>query len=421
MVDFIPELLTLEAVLFERKSFQDAYFQAVINEKLSTSRKNELKERIIGVFRHFQSLSFESLDLFSNYNKDSDEHILSIIALYVLRYEKRTSYDDFSLSYKETFLRLRLSGDYQNNITIIHEACLKPFAVKDEVKSSPCVYNSLVLEVPDFLLKKLTKDFSGKKAFDIALSLRGKLAFYYQNLSDKKIEDERLIKLPYINAEIYKSNKVLPSSQLKSMSLSPISYLSSYLFELIPLKMNINTKILLNGCSDNGQFIYWSKRFSSIFNTEIVPVYYDTLLYRNALDYLKHNPKKGVSPLLTESKLIKTYLPYDENDLVICNAMDSKVGLARRKSEILPSLREKDFPIFVKRCYEQLVDSSLFVKKGGYLGFISYSFDKDETISLINKFLNAFSSFELVKEEYLLASDNSQEGGYIALLRRKDD
>lgn len=422
MADFIPELLTLKEIIFEKKSFTDACFRARVNEKLSTEGSKVLKERVLGVLRHYQCLSFESLNILPQYSRGSDELLLNAITLYVLRFEKGHLPNDVSALYHDTFLRMRFIGDVRENFRIMEEASHEAFKIPEECKSAPTIYNSLLLETPEFLLKRFSSEYGGEKALKLALSLHGRVANYFlckDNEEEKPINDDRFLNIPLSNDIIlYKAVKSVTPSQAKEASLYPVSYLDVLAMSKLDIP-SITPSILINGCYDGSCFLPYAFKTKPYYQSKIVPVFSDPIFYRLSMDLKKRYALDHVSPLLSESHLIKTYIGYDEFDIVVSYGKDSKVGLARKRPEILPSLNEKSFSALGKIELSELVDSSLFVKKEGVLLFICNALDKEEGVSVVKKFLASNKNFSLVSQSYVFPSESESEGGYYAIMRKE--
>lgn len=421
MGDFIPELLTLEEIILEHKSFKDAYFRAKVNEKLSNVGSKILKERISGVLRHYQTLSFECLDLLKDYQRGSEEFLLSLICLHVLRHEPELATSEVEHAYISTFNRMRLTGNVKDNFEILFQATRTSFRVPEQIKSNPFVYNSLRLEVPEFFLKKLAKDFKGELALKIAISLHGKNTpvFRMKNFTDISSFDPDYFDQFFLSKKtvIYKGKKQVSSAYLESNGFYPSSYLEALAYDKVTLP-RVSPNILINGCKKPVSYLSLSYLTNEYFQSRVIPVFQDAIQYRYAMDVKNKYKLFNVYPLLSESHLMKTYLSYDEFDLVVCFGQDTKTGLCRQRIEILPALSEKMITVAAKREYTELVDSAQFVKKGGTLLFICNALDKEESVHVVEKFLKNNLSFRLQEQSFLFPFDSESEGGYYAILRR---
>lgn len=422
MSDFTTELLTLEEILIQHKSFKEAYFHAKMNEKLSDVGCRILKERVLGVLRHYQSLSFECLNLFSKHEKNSEEFLLNLLTLFVLRYEGDTDKNQVVSAYQETIQRLRLAMNASEEKKILLKASELPFAVPEEIKASPFLYNSLRLEVPEFFLRTLSQDFKGELALKIALSLHGKCSRYFmkKNSEDSKALDEELFQKTYLSPEhiLYKATKPVSALQVKENGLIPVSYLEACALEKVSLP-SVAPNVLICSTKNPSLYLMLSMMTLNSYDGKVIPAFDSSVSYRFSMDLMKKQGISNVYPLLSKSHLLKTYLSYDEFDLVVSCSNDSRTGMSRRNIEILPSLTQKDLEKKTSRQKNELKDASFFVKEGGELLFVSYALDKKETTELIAEFLKENPRFTLVDQAFLFPFETEQEGGYYALLRRK--
>ena len=81
MLDFTSSVIALKQILFERKSFNDVLFHTFLMEKLSRQGKKNVRDIVLGVLRHHNTLVFEAMNLF-HHNKKSEEILLLISDFY---------------------------------------------------------------------------------------------------------------------------------------------------------------------------------------------------------------------------------------------------------------------------------------------------------------------------------------------------
>ncbi len=425
MLDFTSSVIALKQILFERKSFNDVLFHTFLMEKLSRQGKKNVRDIVLGVLRHHNTLVFEAMNLF-HHNKKSEEILLVIAALYEARYLKILSKEDLSLTYEETIRRLRLDN-VATEAEVIFENAKKPFHIPEEVKESPFLYDALVLETPEFLLKKFAKDYSPKDSISIALSLHQKSKDFFgldERIGDRDslISDDGFTSIELSDKTLlFKSDRALSSSEAKAKGLYPLGYLEALAYSKVSLPQ-VSPKVLLIGCTTQSVAINLGLRTRDSFEAEVISVYEKADKYRLAIDALKRfSLSKNVKPLLTTPELVKTYLSYDCYDLAVCFGKSTDIGLSRRKPEILPSLEEKDFAKNFTLALHDLKETSEFVKNGGKLLFLSHGLVKDETKKVVRKFLSDMPSFAMVEEAFILPNMMDSDGGYYAILEKQHD
>lgn len=419
MQDFIPELRVLVDILLEKKSYREALFKVNMEEKLSQIGKKRLQENVLGVLRHYFCLSFECQNLLLD-SISSQEYILSLITLYALRYHRDESHFDIYHAYYDTFLKNRLLGDYHKNFEILENAAKNDFSLPEEMKNSPYFYNSLVLEFPAFLLKRLREDYSIKRALDIASKAHKHPSFIYQASDDKEVILNEKIKPISLgnNVTIYEMNKPLPIKELKKTNLYPIGYVYALAYSKLRIPP-LMPKIFISGLEDGFSFLPIAFISEKYYQSELFLRYENAVSYRAGMDVVKHFHFKKAHVIQSSLELMKTYASYDNFDIVVSLNKDLKMGKMRFDPSILPALNEE---MIHKSHLEQLKtikEDAKFVKPGGYLLFVNHSLVKEETVQVIEEFLKKNKDFQEIQSDILFPDITNSEGGYYCLLKRK--
>lgn len=418
MNDLIPELLTLKSILIQHKSIHESMFRLKHNERVSAPRLERVKTRIHYVLKHKESLSFECQNLFSQYKSDEDEFLLLLLTLSLLRNEHAEK-EKCEEAYLETFQAMRMSGDGKENFEVIYQASLKPFVIPDDVKKSPSLYNSLLLEMPDFFLSELYHDYSPTESLSIVKSIRKRPLHYYKSIDDKNPTKDGYKEIDLDDGtKLFETKTSYSTKDMKEMNLYPVRYVENIALSKIGFS-SLSTKILLLGLKEVNSYLPFAYRLKDCYEKQLVEVEEDSVRYRYAVNLSIQHHFDYVKPLCSSFTLIKTYLPYESFDVVVYSASDSNVGYARKKIEILPSLEKKTFLTNINKEKEELKESSMFVNKGGVLLFIASSFLKKETKEVINDFLMKNKEFTLEDESVILADRSDSDLGYYAILRRK--
>ena len=423
MFDYIPELLALTEIMLEQKNYREALFKASMEEKLSSRGKKRLQEIVYGVLRHYFNLSFECLNLLP-YGKDSEEHLLALIALFELRYHKETPVEEIKRAYYDAFLKERLLGDKEDNFKALENASLTPFKIPSEVKEAPFVYNSLVLELPDFLLRRFAKDFSPKVALSIAAYLHKRPLQFYAPIYDEEKQAKLLASDDFENISfednsfLYRGNKVLSLKECLAKGIYPITYTESLAYSRLNVPQ-IKPKILLTGVLDGAQILPLTLRTLDLYESEVSAAFANPISYRSGADMMKKYQLKNAKLINCNINMIKTYRSFDQYDVVVSMGNDLQIGMARKNPAILPSLKEKSFLKSKNRQVADLLEVSSFVKPGGQLLFINHALDKEETSEVIAKFLSQRKEFHIVEKEIVFPSRMDSDGGFYAILERK--
>ena len=418
MNDLIPELLTLKSILIQHKSIHESMFRLKHNERVSAPRLERVKTRIHYVLKHKESLSFECQNLFSQYQSDEDEYLLLLLTLSILRNENAEK-EKCEEAYSKTFQTMRMRGDSLTNFEIVYQASRKPFVISDEVKNSPYLYNSLLLEMPDFFLSELYQDYSSSESLSLVKSIKKRPLHYYKSVDDKAPTKDGYQEIDLDDGtKMFESKASCSTKDMKEMNLYPVRYIENIALSRLSFS-SLSTKILLLGLKEVNSYLPFAYRLKDCYEKKIVEVEEDSVRYRYAVNLSIQHHFDYVKPLCSSFALIKTYLLYESFDVVAYSASDSNVGYARKKIEILPSLEKKTFLANISKEKEELMESSMFVNKGGVLLFIASSFLKKETKEVIQDFLMKNKEFTLEDESFILADRSDSDLGYYAILRRK--
>ena len=205
--------------------------------------------------------------------------------------------------------------------------------------------------------------------------------------------------------------------EMKEKGLYSIHYVENVALSHLGVSP-LSSDVLIVGTKDVSSYIPFAYKIKECYQKQLIPVEEDSVRYRYAVNLSFQHHFDYVKPLCSSMDLLKTYLSYDFFEMVVYFAKDSKVGLARRKPEILPSLEKRTFLASVPKEKKELEESAMFVKKGGHLLFVSASFFKKETIEVISDFLSKHKDFSLEEEQMVLGDVSGSDLGYYAILRR---
>lgn len=422
MSDYTAELLTLSTILNEKKTYKEALFKIFQEQNLSKNSKHIVSINVAGVLRHYFCLSYECLELL-DFEKNSNEHILSLIALYVLRYQKKVSKEIVCSSFKSAWMNVRALGDLNKTYEIIYNASLNPFAIDEKVKKSPVFYNSLILEMPDFLLKRFNEIYSSRVSLSISSSLHKKDVYFFGGINEDKEELSHNFKcVSFDDFTLYYTKKNMTIDEIKKLHLYPFSYLNSLAFSHLDLPV-IAPKILTLNPLNCFDLLHLHNKISSCVDYKLDCSSQDDISYRNFEDTIRFFNLKNVSVIKSDLNYVKTSFETNAYDYVILHGHDLKIGLARSQIGVLPSLSEHDIKRSYQRQCNELEESSYFVKDGGYLIFINNTLINEESYDVLSSFLKAHKDFYVIKEQIVLPQILDNDGGFYTILRKrgKDD
>lgn len=424
MPDFSAEVLALRRILGQGKTYRETVFRIIAMEKISPSSVKELKRNVFAVLRRYFSLSFEVDSLFPSYAKDSEERYLALVTLYQLRHRKDIAREQVKSCYYSTYFSMRLSGNCDLSYEKLEKVSALPFAILEALKKRPYTYNSIALEIPDFLLRDLVFSYGPEKAREIALSIKEipNATFVRNRFLAPEGKIDGVKEIPTDKDVIYLLGRDMEGKEkemLQEGHYHPLELIKALAASSLP-EFAVEMDCLLL----NQRLPFFASYLASLYQDlpglRITPVFSKEERYRSGIDTLcKLKANEKVHPLLCQSDLVKTYFPYDAMDLVVQQGTDIGIGRIGMRPEVLPDLSEKDMSNSCHRQTQELLSASDFVKKDGYLLFVNSGLTMVETRDVKESFLSLRKNFAFVSDFRLLPGQYRTEGGYYCLFRRE--
>jgi len=403
---------TLKSGVEEKKSIETLFLR-LKKEKLGEEEEKEARKVLLCLFRHYRSLSFETLNL-APFPSESDGFFASLSLLGLLRYSFLKK--DVSGSFYELLKECGFEGDKEKLYASISEESKHPFVIPEEVKKAPYYYPSLRFEVPEFLFRRLCQDYGREEAFAIASSLEKRSSFLYESYEEGKnplsLKEMRLSEFD----TVYPSER--PLGKENTDLYFPVSYVKSKGASEIPLPP-LGPSILLISPKSFALPLHFALKTKDSFHADCDVTVESFSLYRKLMDTHYQKAIEGLHVYQSAPKYVKTSLHYDSYDAVIYEGEDSGIGRARLHPEVLASLKEKDFEEAGKKQLEDLVEAAQFVKDGGTLLFTNNALDNEETTSLVSSFLKREKRFRKLKDELILPTSSLFDSGYLALFTKE--
>ena len=119
-----------------------------------------------------------------------------------------------------------------------------------------------------------------------------------------------------------------------------------------------------------------------------------------------------------EHQAILTCISKPVHTFFLCPENSYFLGLIERPDYFL-SCKQEDLDSFIKIEYESLIEASHHVEDGGDLVYFVPTFCRNETKSLIHRFLKEHEGFSLVEEKQLFPFDKYESMLYFAILRKE--
>lgn len=418
MFHFSPLVAGFDKVINQHKPYRQVLFNTYQSEKFSLSDEKDFADAFLGVLRNYFLLNFAIADSLSDYKEKTREAFLLMISLYLLRFKKADKEAVYQ-SYEEAKILLRLAVD-EADFNEVYNLSISPKLLKEEVKKSPYLYNSLNLNIPEFLLISLVKDFGTELAPKVALSLKERGGSFYLPFKEDEIDSPLFSKIRLNDTEyIYKASdrKKVKDAIKAGLDAFPLDYSLAYFLGKAD-EFSLGMKALLFNQTTPFLSLYLEKKLSSYVG-QVVSIFPHLSSYRLALDMKKKYPCDNLEAIFTKTELVKTYEAYDSFQLVLYRGMTPFLGVRDLAFSLLPSFSEKDLVASSNKQLVGLLEACEFVKKDGLLLFYNSSLTSIDSKKVTTQFLKEKNNFAVLKEGFLLPFEHDSDGGYYCLMRRE--
>lgn len=257
-----------------------------------------------------------------------------------------------------------------------------------EYPSSGVEYYSVKYSYPEFLVKRLIKDYGEKKAESI-MSADTERTFIRFNKGEK---GEEYLKNNGYEYEKTPFDNVFSAPKFK---MNEDFYMGKYTFQSVGsvaiCDMVEGGENLLDCCSaPGGKAVNLADKFNSVTATE---------LHEHRVQLIKSYVSRMGKQNVTALNLDATVYNPDFNekfDAVLCDVPCSGTGVIKDNPDIKLRRDDKNIIELTKIQLEILNNSAKYVKKGGYLYYSTCSIVKEENIGVVTKFLKENKDFTSV-------------------------
>lgn len=387
-----PEIL--KKLFLRPASLHDVFCLLFREHILQEKEKKTLILDTRRILRNYQKLSFEEKELFSDCPPYSDAFFLNVVMLFQLR-NKEIPTDELKAFYFRRFKDSYSDCVKERNFSLLLQASASPFVFTKEIKEFREVYLSLLLEVPSFLIR----DYEG---FLSASEEKNVLSSYWKKPKDfylpSSTERTGLIRL--------EDSFLISSSKEEDEDVRTF-----YPFEIALSSLSLprlQPKVLLSSSCPRYAVESLSRRLSSS-----LPVLDVCVSQKRPSDRMGfcHYHDVGADQLLSRLR------PRDY-DLVLVMGKDNRLSYNDGEF-LLPGLTKEKLEDAKTRILQAIRSYSGFVKKGGYLVYVSESVSSYETILVRNSFLSQYGKeFESIRSRFSLPSEVGSRAGYFMIFRR---
>lgn len=436
MRDRTPVLYALKKVIGDKIPFQIAIDKTEQFYNLSKDDKRMLFSDVFGILKRQSLLRLEIKTIFPQYDINDDEALLLCIALFEMR--KAKGADEKKKILKEIVETIKTRGmkfDDKDVQSILDEAN-KNFEIPEDYKKDSFKYNSLVFNLPSWVIHQYFNQFGEQKTLEILKeNLRSPSFFLSVNerkakLADYK-SDERFEIIPSSNENNPEGGSLLIKKNVRASSIKEVidgklfAQDLSYAKALDELPLMQYYKVLHLGGKTGTTSASLASKLLSLEGTVVSPVEEPNYLAREKALFRRLG-LTNIHTYKSSIKMVKTIEDFDSFDMTIITPTSTHLGQSRRRPDVQALFSVDALNGITSKQMDYLKEASYFVRVHGTLVYIVPSLLKEEGPELIKAFLKDQSNinkYTLVKEETILpiredGKDYASDGLYYAIMTR---
>jgi 16S rRNA (cytosine967-C5)-methyltransferase len=414
----------LKDVIDQKKSVHLSL--ASLKEQYNISKVDDqmIQQTVNGALRHFYLLRYEAMEAFPEYQRDDDEIYLLALALYQIRYMKKTiaSFQvvDEAASASE-FLSLRLErNDFEERLSPFGK---DPYKFSPEVRKDVFKYLSLFFSAPEWLISMWAEQYGDEVMMSLLKSSQAHRHIFVRRNHLKAAEKELLKEDIYSNTLIAEEALIFHSPYAFSTQddyKEGKAFIEDLSIQIISDSFNIpqGEKILhiggITGALSSDLAIKATDKKSTVdacFEKEGD--------YRKAIYLYQRLGLNNIKAYMADAKLAEAKLPLASYGLVVVSPKSSYFGQIAKRPALLATIEEKDLANLIKGEMESLEESAKFVAKGGQLIYLVNTVDQNEGEKLILAFLTKHPDFTLADSRQIFPYEFNSEGAYVAYLSKE--
>jgi len=384
-----------------------------------------LVKTLQGSIRHFYLLAYQVGTLFKDLSEEDDETYLLVLAIYQIKFmKKQISLNliiDNTIEVNNMFL-LRLKD--QEIVEKFNKVSNEKFKFDTNVITDVYKYNSLMFSTPSWIIKMWSNQYGD----DIMLSLLHSKNmkhdnFVHVNTTNKKSKD--IISNPIYcstnlgNCFIYKGD--LPLSNLEDAKNGYV-FVEDYSSQLLSNQIQFykNSHILLLHCQTSSFSCDIANKVWNL-NSTVDANFENDILYRKAKYQFQRLSIKNARAYLGDNNSLRTYLPYNYYDLVICSPISSCLGLINKKTSLLLTLTKEDIKEYIKEQKLYLEEADKYLKSNyGCIVYMVNTINMNESNNITKEFLIKHNEYVLKEEKQIFPYEYNSDGLYYAILTKGD-
>lgn len=436
MRDRTPVLYALKEITLDRIPFQKAIEKSEQFYNLSKEDKHNLFIDVTGILRKQALLRLEIKTVFPQYDVNDDEALLLCIALFEMRKAKGEQEKKAILREIVETIKSRGMKFKDEDVKAILEQSDKTFHIPEEYKKDPFVYNSLLFNLPSWVIRQYFNRYGNEKTLELLkANLLSPSMFLSVNGRKNKIGaykgDERFEIIPSVHENYPEIGSLLVKKNCRPSSIKEVIEGKLYAQDLSYAKALDNLplmqyyKVLYLGGKTGTTSASLAIRLLDLEGSVVAPVE-EGIHFARTKALLRRLGLTNVKPYKSSLKMVKTIEEFDSYDLTVITPTSTHLGQTRRRPDVQSLFSVDALNGITRKQKESLTEASYFPRVHGTLAYIVPSILKEEGEGLIQDFLSDqrnINRYSLVKEETILplkeeGKDYACDGLYYAIMTR---
>ena len=236
---------------------------------------------------------------------------------------------------------------------------------------------------------------------------------------EEVLKDNRFTNIDYLENGIryegdFKLNEI---TKFKNNEIFIQDEVSQLLISKLNLEMGDETLLI---SEDNGPLaIDMAIKQNDIGNIHVINT--DMLTISSVRKFIDRFKLKSVNVIQTDLSLLLSHVAKESLDKILFIAPSSNLGLLRRKSSLLLTLKREDLDSLITYQKTYLEDVASHLKQGGRMIYAVYTYNKKESSLIVSEFLNNNPEYTLIEEKQLFTYTLPSDGAYYAIIERKQN
>lgn len=390
----------------------------IIKDESGNKDAEMLKKSLKYLANRYYRLSWEANNSINDVQEEIKEYFICTLAISYSNKELDESYFKEAFNQDETEFESFNKELLLNALLNLKSNPLK-YEGKDVIKKLSINYS-----YPEWVIKMMVKHFGVSHIYKDVVSIKKplKMSLNVNTLLTSKeevLKDNRFTNIDYLENGIryegdFKLNEI---TKFKNNEIFIQDEVSQLLISKLNLEMGDETLLI---SEDNGPLaIDMAIKQNDIGNIHVINT--DMLTISSVRKFIDRFKLKSVNVIQTDLSLLLSHVAKESLDKILFIAPSSNLGLLRRKSSLLLTLKREDLDSLITYQKTYLEDVASHLKQGGRMIYAVYTYNKKESSLIVSEFLNNNPDYTLIEEKQLFTYTLPSDGAYYAIIERKQN